>query len=224
MKLQTAKISFPEIRLHPHYGHKLRGYIGNLFKEKSPLLHNHLEGGGLRYSYPLVQYKIIDSVPILFGLGEGAELLIDLFLRIKELDLYDKKFVIYSKNIENHLTDIRITDSLIEYNFETLWMGLNQSNYNKYNRLLPGDERNAFLNKILIGNILSFYKGIGFRAEERIYAKVDLTEKLTLFKNNKMTVFSGRFVSNAQIPNFAGLGKAVARGFGAVSDHPNSLS
>jgi hypothetical protein len=220
MKIPISTISFPEISLHPHYGHKLRGYIGNLFKEKSPLLHNHLEGGGLRYSYPLVQYKIIDGVPMLLGLGEGAELLIDLFLIIKDLNLYDKKFVIYSKNIENHLAEIGIKDSLIEYNFKTLWMGLNQSNFNKYNKLLPGEEKTAFLNKILIGNILSFYKGIGFTAEERIYAKVSVSEKITEFKNNKMTAFSGTFVSNAKLPNLAGLGKAVARGFGAVSDTP----
>jgi len=95
MQIQTTQIKFPDISLHPHYAHKLLGYFCNLFKEKSPLLHNHYESGELRYSYPLVQYKIIDSVPMLLGINEGAELLIELFLKIKELQLEDEKFPIY---------------------------------------------------------------------------------------------------------------------------------
>ncbi len=38
-------IRFPEIQLATCDSHKLRGYFGNLFKEYSPLLHNHLESG-----------------------------------------------------------------------------------------------------------------------------------------------------------------------------------
>ena len=136
MKIQTTIIKFPDISLHSHYGHKLRGYFGNLFKEKSPLLHNHYESGKLRYSYPLVQYKIIDSIPLLLGINEGAELLIELFLKIKELKLEDKIFPIYSKNISNKITEIGISNDLIEYKFKTMWMGLNQNNFNKYNVII----------------------------------------------------------------------------------------
>jgi len=216
MHLQTVKISFPDIALHPHYGHKLRGYFGNLFKEKSPLLHNHFETGELRYSYPLVQYKIIDSIPHLIGLGEGAELLIELFLKIKQLDLEDKKFIIYSKNITNKIEDVGLTESLTEYKFKTLWMGLNQNNFSTYTNLLPGQERSNYLTKILIGNILSFYKGIGYTAEERIYVKPTLSETTSSFKNRKMTVFAGEFITNALLPNYIGLGKAVSRGYGTI--------
>lgn len=216
MHLQTVKISFPDISLHPHYGHKLRGYFGNLFKEKSPLLHNHYESGELRYSYPLVQYKIIDGIPHLIGLGVGAELLIELFLKINRLELDDKKFTVYSKNIKNKYEDIGLTESLTDYKFKTLWMGLNQKNFKTYINLLPGHERADYLTRILIGNILSFYKGIGYTATERIYIKPDLTETVSSFKNKKMTVFSGGFITNAMLPNYVGLGKAVSRGYGAV--------
>lgn len=216
MHLQTVKISFPDISLHPHYGHKLRGYFGNLFKEKSPLLHNHYESGELRYSYPLVQYKIIDGIPQLIGLGEGAELLIELFLKINRLELDDKVIIIYSKNIQNRIEDIGLTETLTEYNFKTLWMGLNQNNFSTYINLLPGQERTNYITKILIGNILSFYKGIGYTVTERIYVKPDLTETVSSFKNKKMTVFAGDFITNAMLPNYIGLGKSVSRGYGAV--------
>jgi len=218
-------ISFPEISLHPHYGHKLRGFFGNLFKEKSPILHNHFDDGKLRYNYPFVQYKIVDGIPMLVGLKEGAELLNDLFTSMKELNLGDKKFHIYSKNIKNKIYEPCIAENLIEYKFSLPWMALNQKNFNKYNSLLPGEERTDFLNKILIGNILSFYKGIGYTVSDKIYAKVDLTEKISAFKNRKMTVLTGGFITNANLPDFIGLGKAVSRGFGTIKiTHPKSLS
>ncbi len=216
MEIRISSISFPEISLHPHYGHKLRGYIGTLFGEKSPLLHNHLEGGELRYSYPLVQYKIIDGTPLLVGINEGADLLIDLFLQIKKLELEDLTVNIYSKNITNKIFELGISDELIEYNFKTMWMALNQSNYKKYVNLLPGREREEFLNRILIGNILSFYKGLDFRISEKIYAKVMVTGKISSFKNKKMTVFTGGFTTNALLPDLVGIGKSVSRGFGAI--------
>jgi len=218
MQLQITKIKFPDVSLHPHYGHKLRGYFGNLFKDKSPLLHNHFESGKLRYSYPLVQYKIIDSVPYLIGLAEGAELLIELFLKINLLYLDDKKFIIYSKNITNKLVEISLTESLIEYKFQTLYMGLNQTNFNTYINLLPGTERSNYMSKILIGNILSFYKGINYTAEDRIYVKPKLSEKTSAFKNRKMTVFAGTFITNAILPNHIGIGKSVSRGYGTISN------
>ena len=81
--IHTVTIQFPEIALATRDAHKLRGYFGRLFEEHSPLLHNHLEGGKLRYAYPLVQYKVLDQIPTLIGLEEGARLLIELFLKIK---------------------------------------------------------------------------------------------------------------------------------------------
>ncbi|GAB3029743.1 hypothetical protein [Spirosoma pulveris] len=80
--IPITTITFPEIALRTRDAHKLRGYFGELFKEHSPLLHNHLEADmpaeadgavavKFRYAYPLVQYKVLDQVPTLVGLGRG---------------------------------------------------------------------------------------------------------------------------------------------------------
>ncbi len=98
MQLHQTIIKFPEIELRTRDAHKLRGYFGNFFKEHSPLLHNHFEDGSLRYAYPLVQYKVIEHTPYLVGLAEGAKLLIELFLKIKEIDLEGEHYPILSKN------------------------------------------------------------------------------------------------------------------------------
>lgn len=216
--LQICRIKFPEIKLQTRDAHKLRGYFGNLFKQYSTILHNHYEDGSFRYKYPTVQYKVIKNVPTLIGINEGAELLPSLFLNIKELDIDGEKFEVNTKNIELKSEEVGYSQSLHEYEFATLWMALNQVNYSKYNTLKSETEKQEMLNAIVIGHILSFFRntGVELNPNERLMAKVNVEEKSTNFKENKMVAFSGSFVVNALLPNEIGLGKAVSRGFGTI--------
>jgi hypothetical protein len=167
MQLHQTIIKFPDLSFSARDAHKLRGYFGDLFKEHSPLLHNHFEDGSLRYAYPLVQYKVVTNIPYLVGLAEGAKLLIELFLKIKEIDINGNKFPVYSKNITNTIFKITDTSELFEYRFETLWMALNENNYRNYiGNSYPGKEK--LLKKVLTGNILSFYKGIDYWTKQEI--------------------------------------------------------
>jgi len=209
-------IRFPDLRFQARDAHKLRGFFGNLFKEHSPLLHNHFEDGSLRYAYPLVQYKVVDKVPMLTGFGEGGRLLINLFLKIKKLDIDGVEYALNAKNIENKIIELGELSTLIEYRFKTLWMALNQKNFKQYSNLKTDIEKSTFLDKQLQNNILSFYKGIGFYVNERIMVNGHYKEKTTLYKNKKMLAFEGNFVSNAIIPDYAGIGKSTSRGFGTI--------
>lgn len=217
-QLQITKIKFPEIKLQTRDAHKLRGYFGNLFKEHSPVLHNHYEDGRFRYRYPEIQYKVIKKIPTLIGINEGADLLPKLFLKIKKIDINGQQFPVNAKNIECKAVEIGFSDSLQEYEFTTLWMALNQQNYPKYQNLKSAKEKEEMLNSILVGHILSLFRntGIELQPNERLMAKVDLREKSTRFKENKMIVFSGKFIVNALLPDEVGLGKSVSRGFGTI--------
>lgn len=217
-QLQITRIKFPEIKLQTRDAHKLRGYFGNLFKEHSPVLHNHYEDGSFRYKYPEIQYKVIDNVPTLIGVNEGAELLPKLFLKIKSIDINGEQFTVNTKNIECKNVETGFSDSLHEYKFTTLWMALNQQNFPKYQDLKTEREKLTMLNSILVGHILSFFRntGVELQPTERLMAKVDVQEKSTNFKENKMVAFSGKFIVNALLPDEIGLGKAVSRGFGSI--------
>lgn len=217
-ELQICRIKFPQIKLQTRDAHKLRGYFGNLFKEHSPMLHNHYEDGRFRYKYPSIQYKVINNVPTLIGIEEGAELLPSLFLKIKELDINGQKISINTKNITLTNEKTGYSNSLHKYHFKTLWMGLNQTNYAKYHQLENEEEKQEMLNAILIGHILSFFRntGVELNANERLMAKVNVEEKSTKFKENKMIAFSGSFIVNALLPDEIGLGKSVSRGFGTI--------
>lgn len=216
MQITQTIIQFPDIELQTRDAHKLRGYFGSLFKEHSPLLHNHYEDGSSRYAYPLVQYKVIDKMPVLLGFQEGADLLISLFLQIREIDIEGHRYPVLAKNIQQKQCELSVNKQLYNYSFKTLWMALNQENFKKYEALDEPD-RAGFLNHQLQNNILSFYKGLSFRTDERIMVITRLEEKQTLFKNHSMLAFAGQFTSNAYLPEWTGIGKAVSRGFGTVS-------
>ena len=217
-KTPICRIQFPEIKLLTRDAHKLRGYFGNLFKEHSPLLHNHFEDGSLRYRYPAVQYKVLAGVPTLIGIGEGASLLPKLFLKIKELKLDGLSYPIHSKNIHHSQEQIGFSEELQTYRFETLWMALNQENHRIYVKLDTGVEKKKMLNSILIGHVLSLLKNteIILETDQRLMAMTTLQEKSTQFKGQTMVAFTGEFVINAHIPDGLGLGKSVSRGFGSV--------
>ncbi len=218
MTIPIAHITFPELSLHPSAGHKLRGYFGTLFREHSPLLHNHLEDGSLRYRYPLVQYKVIDKIPCLIGLGEGAELLASLFTKVRELKLDDEVIPIHTKNIVSRQWQPEVGQDLHTYAFKTLWMGLNQKNYREY---MKADEpgRQQHLKRILIGNVLSFLKGLDIYLEsaQRLLVQLTVSPSKTRFKDQRMFAFSGRFTANILLPDYIGLGKSVSRGYGVIA-------
>jgi hypothetical protein len=216
MTTKIASISFPEITVHTRDAHKLRGYFGNLFKEKSPILHNHFESGESRYSYPLVQYKIINKIPYLVGINEGCELLKELFLEINQLTIDDKTYQIYEKQLTTSEYSIGITADFYKYKFLTLWMALNQTNFPIYDKYIEEEDKKILLKKILTGNILSLFKYLNYHAEEKIEIDLSCRERVAQFKGKNMIAFSGHFLSNVLIPDLVGLGKSVSRGFGTI--------
>lgn len=220
-EIQICRIKFPEIKLQTRDAHKLRGYFGNLFKKHSSILHNHYEDGSFRYKYPTIQYKVIDQVPTLIGINEGAKLLPELFFKMEELQINGQSHKISAKNIELKYETVGYSLSLHEYQFATLWMGLNQVNYKKYVKLEIEAEKHDMLNAVLVGHILSFFRsaGVELNKNERLMIKVNIIEKSTNFKENKMIAFNGSFVVNALLPNEVGLGKSVSRGFGSIKSN-----
>lgn len=215
--IRQTCLQFPEIALHTREAHYLRGYFGNLFKEYSPLLHNHFDDGTLIYRYPLVQYKVLNEIPTLIGLGEGATLLLELFTKIKELVIGNQTYPVNEKHLSISTPEIGLDHSnLYDYHFETLWMALNQNNYNTYIKTPDQKTKNDMLQKILIGNILSFYKSTGYHVPSTILVRLKVRENFTRFKDQSMLGFSGSFVSNALLPDRIGLGKSVSRGFGTL--------
>ena len=96
---------------------------------------------------------------------------------------------------------------------------LNQNNYGVFSTLESLREKCTMLERLLIGNILSFAKGIGVYFDEEIKVSIVDIEKAEqyLFKNVKMLGFDVVFRTNVLLPRYVGVGKGVSLGFGMIT-------
>ena len=193
---------------------KVRGFIGNNFKEY-PILHNHYANDKFLYSYPYVQYKIINGDIVIVGIDEGADLIKKIAPELSTLSL-DKEYKITEKLIHEKEVDIKPSSEEKHYKFITPWLGLNQNNYQKYTNAKDWKEKKEILNRVLVGNLLSMSKGLGIIVNKRLYAKTHFEEKIVEYKGVKMNAFIGEFKVHYDIPDYFGLGKGVSQGFGCV--------
>lgn len=214
--MHLTLLQFPEISLLRRDGHKLRGYFANLFGKESDLFHNHDGAGRSLYRYSRIQYKVVDRMPVLVGIDDGGRLLAERFLNIKELDIDGKTIPLRHKNIISEEVAVGLGENLVAYEFATPWFPLNQANYRAYEKLDAVRQKKQ-LKSILIGNILSVLSVGNYFAEEKIMVHLNLQPpRFSKFKNQKILVFQGSFVTNAILPDYIGLGKSVARGYGTI--------
>lgn len=193
----------------------LRGYFGNKFRDRS-IFHHHLDDAGLIYLYPRIQYKIIEGVPLIVGLSEGAKILEEISPEIKDLKLNGSSYNVNSIVVRTIDYKPTMTRKPIQYSLITPWLALNQRNSRVYNNLSSFKEKKDFVNRILVGNILSFCKGFGIVCDRRLYAHTHIDAEEVLFKGIQMNAFMGKIRVNFDFPDFIGIGKAASFGFGSV--------
>lgn len=208
-------LNFPEVHLKVRDGHKLRGYFANKFGKDSDLFHNHDTDGKTIYRYPKIQYKVINGSPMIIGIEDGAQLIIERFLGISHLEIDGLTIPTEHKNMKSRDVTIGVESALYTYDFLTPWLALNSKNYQKFQRV-DAKEQKSMLESIIIRNMQSFFSSIRYFEKQRMMVSLDLQEISVNFKNESMTGFKGKFTTNVQLPNYIGLGKSVSRGFGTI--------
>lgn len=208
--IKVMRLTFvTEKRFKKRDAEKLRGFFGNLYKEED-LFHNHKADGNSIFRMPLIQYKIIDGQLTIFGYNEAVPIITDKFLKVNEIIIDKEKITNFETSLSVNDEKFEIEDNLHAYNFESLWLAVNQKNYLQYiNQKLD-------LNKVLQNNILTNFKGLGIQADKRIMAKGEFKEKAVKINNIEYFGFTGNFVSNVKMPDYMSVGKNRAIGFGCV--------
>lgn len=195
----------------------LRGFIASLFPD-NPLLHNHLNNSnspkGFVYTYPKVQYKIIDGTPIVLGIGDAKETM-KTILNIDYLNLKGKKYLVTDKKLIEQDANFSVSEDMLSYKFLTPWLALDEESFNRYKKR-DNDEKKKQLESILIGNIISMAKGLEYVVTDKLTATVNVQEVPTSLKGTPMLGFLGTFSVNFEIPDYWGIGKSVSRGFGTI--------
>ncbi|WP_186431019.1 CRISPR-associated endonuclease Cas6 [Clostridium sp. BSD9I1] len=213
MKLDICKVTFDDIKLSPRYSEKIRGYLGNKYIENN-LLHNHVEDKFL-YRYPLVQYKVLSQVPIIIGINEGADIVANIGIMDDGLILDGTEYNTFQKKIIKSKLNFECTEDYIRYKFVIPWIALNQKNSEVYKGSNKIDQE-EILKKILIGNIISISKSLGYTVDKKISCWINLKEKEVKLKGIRHIGFLGEFKVNFRIPDYLGIGKSVSKGFGTI--------
>lgn len=196
----------------------LRGAVIRAIGDETILGHNHI-GDALRYAYPLIQYKRIDGCATIVGIEHGVEH-VERFMAINPRTMRighrSEQFLIKSA-VKEHVP-IQITSEMHRYTLSK-YLPLNQANYEEYLQLDGMVERCALLERCLLGNILSFAKGVGvfFDGQVKVVLQSITHERLYRFKDIKMMGFDIVFKTNVLLPQYIGLGKKVSFGYGTLT-------
>ncbi|GHT36929.1 hypothetical protein FACS189435_0860 [Bacteroidia bacterium] len=181
------------------------------------LFHNHTDAG-LRYSYPLIQYKRLNGKAAIVCVEEGTESIGEFFSNIRTVvNLGNQEIVLELDTVKAEKVLVQVWVGEFVYSLRK-WLPLNQDNYEKFRQIEDLKSKCEFLEKVTIGNILSFAKGINIHFEQEV--KVDITSLeengAMKYKNISFASFDVMFKTNVSLPNYIGLGKGVSHGFGTV--------
>ena len=215
MNLKTLILIFNTDRPLKEDASKLRGYIATRFKEY-PILHHHIEEAGYLYTYPRVQYKIIEGTPLILGIEEGAAVLKKISDDVTELKLGKSSYKVESTQMTQMNAEFGPCRENNHYKFVTHWLALNPANYERYKGIRDWREKKEFLNGILVGNLLSMCKSLDYVVTSKLYVHSRLEDEQVEYKGVPLIGFTGEFRVNFRIPEFFGLGKGVSQGFGVV--------
>lgn len=184
------------------------------------MIHNHDPSTGKTiYRYPLIQFKVIENMPVIIAITDDAvRIFSEIIRKMDRIIIQDTVIPVYEKNIQVEDVSFGYTSQENLYVFVSPWVGLNQKNYSAYMRSDHPKKRIDLLTRIIIGNMLSMSKYLNYHLEkdQRIHAKIDFQETTVTLKGKKMIGFNGVFKTNFLIPDYLGLGKSVSRGFGCV--------
>ena len=191
---------------------------GQISEETFKFLHNHTDEG-LIYSYPLVQYKLIEGKAGIVLIGEACQVA-DHLIRPNTIsaNIDGISHDLLVENASINFIDLEPKAELFNYRIRN-WLPLNQANYEKFIHADGVIEQYTLLERILVGNVISMAKGLGISIEDRITCKITLLKntRTVIFKGIKMLAFDLQFKSNIDFPEQIGLGKGVSRGFGVIT-------
>ncbi|MBP3419949.1 MAG: hypothetical protein J6K74_05125 [Marinifilaceae bacterium] len=182
------------------------------------IFHNHTGDNTFRYKYPLIQYKRINKKAAIFCIGQGVEVIGQFFASQNfNLLLGEREINLEVESVIPKRILVQTWDSEFRYRVRN-WIALNSENYTKYKSIESIGEQISFLENILIGNLLSFAKGMDITIEKEITCKLTSMEtpKIVTAKGVKMLAFDVEFKTNLSIPDYMGIGKHVSLGYGTV--------
>lgn len=197
-----------------------RGAVLKSLGDKANLLyHNHTGADTFRYAYPLIQYKRLNGKAAIVCVEKGVELVGQLLSELSGTIMIGKREAnCLIEQIQTKDVSVHITDQPIYYQLHH-WLPLNSKNYEQYQKTDDLIERIKILERVLIGNILSFLKGMDIHLEEQVLLNITEIKKQQIvhYKNIKLMDFDVGIKTNLNLPQHIGIGKNASIGFGTLT-------
>ena len=169
---------------------------------------------------PFFRGAVIASKAAVMGVGKGIEAISQLLsagdfhyqignekvgMQIQAVNAYDNEIVL-TENADNR------------YRIQN-WLPLNTDNYKQYQETDNMVDRIHILERVLIGNILSFLKGVGIHMEDQIVLSITniTNQHAVTYKNVKLMGFDIEFKTNITFPQYIGIGKNASVGCGIIT-------
>jgi len=173
------------------------------------------------YRYPAVQCKQIKNTLIIIGISQGAALLEQLSQDLNEISAGINTCTILERDAVIRNEEFGISDTTHTYEFLTPWLALNQQNAKKFYDLKGKPDRDAFIRRILIGNLETLAKSLDYKTPVPITCEAKIRFRIDWMGRENVMVFLGKFKTNLRIPDYLGMGLSVSQGFGTIKRIPD---
>lgn len=202
----------------------LRGAVIGSLKKKDILFHNH-DKDGLRYAYPLIQYKRINRKAAIMGIGKGINVISQLLVAHNfNYQIGNEQVEMCIEAVNSYDNEIILTENASYHYRLQNWLPLNTYNYTQFQNSESLVKSIQILERVLIGNILSFLKGIDIHLDEEVTVHItDITgHRIVIYKKMRLMAFDIEFKTNIQLPQYIGIGKNTSIGYGVLTKITNN--
>lgn len=196
-----------------------RGAVLKCLGDKANVLyHNHTGDDTFRYSYPLIQYKRINGKAAITCVEDGVDIIGQFLAETSNpLILGDRETKFEVEKVLPEKVEVELSDSAISYSLHQ-WLPLNGKNYGQFKDTENLIEKIQILERVLVGNILSFLKGVDIHLDDKLEMHITdiLGQKLITYKKVKLMAFDIEFKANITLPSYIGIGKNASIGHGIL--------
>lgn len=220
--LRMLSVSFSE-EIHPAELECFRGALVEKVGLEHERYHNHNNSGNsasrFHYRYPLVQYQLMKGRPRLLFLEDAIEDARHFFTQ-PDWDLHMNGRDYHTKIAELKATQhqVGVTPGHFHHYRLRRWQALNTENYQRYQSMETFLEKVGFLERVLSGQLLSFFTGIEYQLPERF--RLDITDwgraYTAPYKGVEVSLFDISFRAELALPSGVGMGKGSSLGYGRV--------
>jgi len=176
----------------------------------------HKDDSDAIHRYQAVQCKYLRHELIVIGISQGAGLLRELTGGHDTILSGTDACTITVRDPAIRTEEFGVMDSPQTYEFLTPWLALNQQNAKKFYDLKGKPERDAFMQKLLLGHLSTLAKSLDYKPVEPISCEPKVRFRRDRIDHENVIVFLGKFRTNLRIPDHLGIGQSVSRGFGTI--------